>query len=87
MASAARLDRGVGHAEDRARLPVLRDAGPVATLASQLAVKGEGQVSFVIIKDGAQGEVEVALPDRYRIGPREASAMRAVSGVVEVELV
>ncbi|MCO5083917.1 MAG: DNA polymerase III subunit alpha [Rhizobiaceae bacterium] len=65
----------------------VRDPKPVSMLASQLNVKGEGQVSFVVIKDGAQGEVEIALPDRYRISPQVASAMRAVPGVVEVELV
>ena len=59
----------------------------VGTLASQLAVKGEGQVSFVVIKEGGQGEVEIALPDRYSVSPRVASAMRAMPGVVEVELV
>jgi len=65
----------------------LRDPGPLGTLSSQLARKGEGQVSFVVIKEGAKGEIEIALPDRYRISPQVASAMRAVPGVVEVELV
>ena len=65
----------------------VRDAAPVGALAGQLSIKGEGQVSFVVIKDGAQGEVEVELPHRYRISPQIASAMRAVPGVVEVELV
>ena len=60
---------------------------PSDTLASQLAVKGEGQVSFVVIKEGGQGEVEIELPDRYSVSPRIASAMRAIPGVVEVELV
>ena len=44
-------------------------------------------MSFVVIKEGGQGEVEIALPDRYQVSPRVASAMRAVPGVVEVELV
>ncbi|MBU0582828.1 MAG: DNA polymerase III subunit alpha [Alphaproteobacteria bacterium] len=65
----------------------VRDSAPVGTLAGQLTVKGEGQVSFVVIKGDAQGEVEIGLPDRYRISPQIASAMRAVPGVVEVELV
>jgi DNA polymerase-3 subunit alpha len=52
-----------------------------------LSVKGEGQVSFVVIKESGQGEVEIELPNRYRISPQIASAMRAVPGVVEVELV
>ncbi len=65
----------------------VRDSAPIGTLAGQLAVKGEGQVSFVVIKEGGDGEVEIALPERYRISPQVASAMRAVPGVVEVELV
>ncbi|WP_244480827.1 DNA polymerase III subunit alpha [Mesorhizobium sp. Root157] len=65
----------------------VRDAAPVSMLAGQLSVKGEGQVSFVVIKDDGKGEVEIELPNRYRISPQVASAMRAVPGVVEVELV
>jgi DNA polymerase-3 subunit alpha len=65
----------------------VRDAAPLGTLAGQLGVKGEGQVSFVLIKDGGAGEVEIELPNRYRISPQVASAMRAVPGVIEVELV
>ncbi|WP_152979853.1 DNA polymerase III subunit alpha [Mesorhizobium sp. 1M-11] len=65
----------------------LRDVSPLNTLAGQLTVKGEGQVSFVLIKDDGQGEVEIELPNRYRISPQVASAMRAVPGVIEVELV
>lgn len=65
----------------------LRDTSPLNTLAGQLTVKGEGQVSFVLIKDDGQGEVEIELPNRYRISPQVASAMRAVPGVIEVELV
>ena len=65
----------------------VRDAAPLNALAGQLGVKGEGQVSFVLIKDGGQGEVEIELPNRYRISPQVASAMRAVPGVIEVELV
>ena len=56
-------------------------------LSGQLGAKGEGQVSFVVIKQDGQGEVEIELPSRYRISPQVASAMRAVPGVVEVELV
>ena len=65
----------------------LRDAAPVAAIASQLGTRGEGQVSFVVIRGEGQSEIEVELPDRYRVGPQVAAAMRAVPGVVEVELV
>jgi DNA polymerase-3 subunit alpha len=40
-----------------------------------------------VLKDANQGEVEIELPNRYRISPQIASAMRAVPGVVEVEVV
>jgi len=65
----------------------LRDIAPLASLGARLTQRGEGQVSIVVLKDGNQGEIEIDLPDRYRIDPKVASAMRAVPGVVEVELV
>jgi DNA polymerase-3 subunit alpha len=65
----------------------LRDPAPLNTLSSQLQQRGESQVSFVVLKGEGQGEVEIELKERYRIDPRVAAAMRAVPGVVEVELV
>jgi DNA polymerase-3 subunit alpha len=65
----------------------VRDAAPLNALAGQLTVKGDGQVSFIVLKEEARGEVEIALPERYRLSPLLASAMKAVPGVVEVELV
>jgi DNA polymerase-3 subunit alpha len=65
----------------------VRDAQPVRALSRQLSQKGDGQVSLVVIREGGGGEIEVELPERYRISPQVASALRAVSGVVEVELV
>ena len=65
----------------------LRDATPIRTVASSLKTRGEGQVSFVVIKDGGKREIEVELPDRYRISPQLASALKAAPGVLDVELV
>jgi DNA polymerase-3 subunit alpha len=65
----------------------LRDPGPVGAIAGQLSTRGEGQVSFIVIKGEGQGEIEIELPDRYRLSPQIASAMKAVSGVVDVEFV
>jgi DNA polymerase-3 subunit alpha len=65
----------------------LRDAAPLPNVSSQLTTRGEGQVSLVLIKGEGQSEVEIELPNRYRISPQIASAMRAIPGVVEVELV
>jgi DNA polymerase-3 subunit alpha len=65
----------------------VRDAEPVDSVAARLSQSGEGQVSIVVLKEEGQGEIEVALPNRYRIDPRIASAIGAVPGVIEVELV
>ena len=65
----------------------VRDEGPTSIIQSQLKQRGDSQVSIILIKGEAQGEVEIALPGGYRVSPQIASAMRAVQGVVEVELV
>jgi DNA polymerase-3 subunit alpha len=65
----------------------LRDAAPASALSARLDRGGEGQVSVVLIKEGGEAEVEIELPDRYRLSPQIAAAIRAVPGVVEVELV
>jgi len=65
----------------------LRDAAPANALSARLDRGGEGQVSVVLIKEGGAAEVEIELPDRYRLSPQIAAAIRAVPGVVEVELV
>ncbi|MCK9553723.1 OB-fold nucleic acid binding domain-containing protein, partial [Aquamicrobium sp.] len=65
----------------------VRGAEPVDSVAARLSQSGEGQVSIVVLKEEGQGEIEVALPNRYRIDPRIASAIGAVPGVIEVELV
>jgi DNA polymerase-3 subunit alpha len=49
--------------------------------------RGDGQVSLIVIKEEGQREVEIELPHRYRVSPQIASAMKAIPGVVEVELV
>ncbi len=65
----------------------LRDAVPLATFAPILSQRGEGQISLILIKDDGKREVEIELKDRYRITPQIAGAIKAVPGVVDVELV
>jgi DNA polymerase-3 subunit alpha len=65
----------------------LRDPGPLDALQRHLPQRGEGQISLIVIKEDGQGEVEIALPERFRLSPQIAAAMRAIPGVVEVELV
>lgn len=65
----------------------MRDSTPLKLVTSQLKSRGEGQVSFIMIKDGGKREIEVELPERYRISPQIASALKAAPGVLDVELV
>ncbi|MEM6461046.1 MAG: DNA polymerase III subunit alpha [Pseudomonadota bacterium] len=65
----------------------VRDATALQHVASHLGAQGDGQVSFVVIKEDGQREIEVELPQKYRISPQIASAMKTSKGVVDVELV
>ena len=65
----------------------VRDSGPLKAIAGQLNARGDGLVSFVVIKDDGKCEIEVELPERYRLSPQIASALKAAPGVVDVELI
>ena len=65
----------------------LREPGPVAAVAGQLRQRGRDQVSFIVIRGDGQGEIEIELPERYSVDRRIAAAMKALPGVVDVELV
>ncbi len=65
----------------------VRDSGPLKAVASHLNAAGDGQVSFIVIKEDGKREIEVELPNRYRISPQIASALKAAPGVIDVELV
>ena len=65
----------------------LRDAAPVASLTQHLGSRGDGQVSLILIQDDGKREIEIELKDRYKITTQLAAAIKAVSGVVDVELV
>jgi len=65
----------------------VRDSGPLRTVARHLNAKGDGLVSFVVIKDDGKREIEVELTEKYRISPEIAAALRAAPGVLDVELV
>jgi len=64
----------------------LRDRAPIEPVAKRLDAKGDGEISVVLLLDGG-GEVEVKLPGRFKISPQIAGAIKAVPGVVQVEMV
>jgi DNA polymerase-3 subunit alpha len=63
----------------------LRDEAPLPSVQKHIAGQGEGEVSLVL-EDGRR-EVKMRLPGRYPVSPQIASALRAVRGVVQVELI
>ncbi|MCC2609532.1 DNA polymerase III subunit alpha [Neorhizobium sp. Rsf11] len=65
----------------------VRDSGPLRMVARHLNARGDGLVSFVVIKDDGKREIEVELTEKYRISPEIAAALRAAPGVLDVELV
>jgi DNA polymerase-3 subunit alpha len=54
---------------------------------AHLKKKGDSPVSLIVIKGEGGGEVEIALPDTYQVSPPIAGAVKAIPGVVDVELV
>ncbi|KLK94885.1 DNA polymerase III subunit alpha [Microvirga vignae] len=64
----------------------LRDERPISSVYERLRAKGEGEVSLVLILDQGDREVEVKLPGKYMATPQIAGALRAVPGVVDVQM-
>jgi DNA polymerase-3 subunit alpha len=60
--------------------------GPAAKPASRAGGNGGGDVSLVLMLD-LETEVEMKLPGRFMVSPQIAGAIKAVSGVVDVQTV
>jgi DNA polymerase-3 subunit alpha len=60
-----------------------RCLGPIR---SQLKSGGEGNVSFIVIRDGGQREYEIELPGSFRLTPELAGGIKSLDGVVDVRL-
>jgi DNA polymerase-3 subunit alpha len=75
---------------------VLADERPIGSVQERLrAGRGatggtarlrEGEVSLILMLDDGAREVEVKLPGRYPASPQVAGALRAVPGVIEVQM-
>ncbi len=79
------LDQAAGKHQKGLRI-FLRDEAPIPSLGERLKDRGDAEVSLVMILDGGAREVEIRLPGRYAASPQVAGAIRAVPGVVSVEL-
>ena len=58
--------------------------GPQTKPAPSLAGGADGDVSLVMMLD-LETEVEMKLPGRFKVSPQIAGAIKAVSGVVDVQ--
>ncbi|WP_156381652.1 DNA polymerase III subunit alpha [Aurantimonas sp. Leaf443] len=65
----------------------MKDAAPLKAVRAQLRDQGDSEVSFVLVREGGDREVEITLPGRYRVSPQMASAVKSAIGVLDVELV
>jgi DNA polymerase III subunit alpha len=65
----------------------MRDAAPVRAVTPLFGPRGEGIVSLILLKQNGKLEVEIELKERYLLSPQNAAAMKAVPGIVDVELV
>ncbi len=65
----------------------LRDHEPLGSITQRLAVRGEGEVSLVLMLEKERSEVEVRLPGKFRVTPQIAGAIKAIPGIVAVEQV
>ena len=80
-----RLDEAAARIQKGLRIS-LRDRAALPRLAERLKGKPEGEVTLVLRLD-AESEVEIRLKGRYPINPQASGAIKAISGVAEVELV
>ncbi|WP_046863360.1 DNA polymerase III subunit alpha [Microvirga massiliensis] len=79
------LDEAVAKHQKGMRI-FLRDERPLPSVQERLKTKGEGEISVVLILDNGDREVEVKLPGRYLASPQIAGALRAVPGIVDVQM-
>jgi DNA polymerase III subunit alpha len=86
ITAAEPLDKAASRLPSAMRI-FLRDDRPLPSLAERLRERGDGEVAFVLMVDGGQREVEIKLPGRYKATPQVAGAIKAVPGVVSVEMV
>ncbi|WP_438718417.1 DNA polymerase III subunit alpha [Bartonella rochalimae] len=55
-------------------------------IEQNLNSEGKGEVALVLIQEDGLREVEIALPERYKVNAHVVNAIKVLSGVVDVEL-
>lgn len=75
--AAARVQHGL-----RVRLGSMIE---LEALKDRLPGQGKGEIIFVLSLDEMEREVEMTMPGQFNVGPREASKLRNLQGVLEVQ--
>ncbi len=65
----------------------VRDDKPLASIKRRVDGQGAGQVSLIVVRGDGAPEVEIGLPGKRLISPQIAGAIKAIPGVVDVQLV
>jgi DNA polymerase-3 subunit alpha len=64
---------------------LVRDDKPLDSISRRLEAKGDGEVTMVAqLPDGT--EVDIRLPGRFKLSPQIAGAIKAVPGVLDVQM-
>jgi DNA polymerase-3 subunit alpha len=82
--SAEPLDQAAARLQKGLRV-FLRDQTPIEPIARRLGDKGDGEVN-IVLQLGGGTEVEVRLPGRFKVSPQIAGAIKAVPGVLDVQM-
>ncbi len=80
--SAEPLDMAASRIQKGLRV-FLRDETPLPSIAKRLSMRGEGEVSIVVLR--GTDEIEVRLPGKYQVSTDMAGALKAIPGIVAVE--
>jgi len=65
----------------------VRDEKPLSGIAERINKPGEGSVSLIVLHAEGKREVEIGLPGKHLVSPQIAGAIKAIPGVVDVELI
>jgi DNA polymerase-3 subunit alpha len=82
IVSAEALDAAAGRIGKGLRI-FLRDENPLGEIARRLSKQGDGEVSLVLLTQGA--EVEMKLPGKFSVSPHIAGQLKAIPGIVAIE--
>ena len=77
------LDKAVANIQEGIKIFV-RDAAPIESIAKRLTNGGKAPVNIVVMEASGR-EIEIALGNKFTVTPQVKGAIKAVTGVVDVQ--